>query len=81
MRDTLMTSKKTTTESFDHEIEAIYRKRTQDLVLDLAEAEARTHNMRFVNNSIRRKLTIRLETFVRRNQTLYKIALKAKTVL
>jgi hypothetical protein len=62
------------------ESDAIFQKRIQDLVLDLAEAESRTHNIRFVNNGFRRTLITRLESYVRRNRTLYKIALRIKNL-
>ena len=62
------------------ESDAIFQKRIQDLVLDLAEAENRAHNIRFVNNGFRRMLTTRIETYVRRNRVLYKIALRIKNL-
>ena len=60
------------------ESEAIFQKRIQDLVLDLAEAESRVHNLRFVDKRLRRKFTISFESYIRRNQTLYRFALKVK---
>ena len=61
--------------------DSIFQKRVQDLILDLAEAESRTHNIRFVDNRIRRKLILRLETYVRRNRRLFGIALKVRNFL
>jgi hypothetical protein len=58
----------------EFEINAVFQKRVQDLILDLAEAEARTHNMRFINSPIRRRFFLRLESIVRRNKFLFKIA-------
>ena len=58
----------------DAEINAVFQKRVQDLVLDLAEAEARTHNHRFVAGPLRRKFLTGLESKVRRNKFLFKIA-------
>jgi hypothetical protein len=56
------------------ESDAIFQKRVQDLILDLAEAEARTHNKRFIDSRIRRRLFLRLESLIRRNKFLFKIA-------
>jgi len=60
---------------------SVFQKRVQDLVLDLAEAESRTHNARFVQKSFRRKFTLRLETYVRRNPRLFSYALKVRNYL
>lgn len=62
----------------DLENYSIFQKRVQDLVLDLAEAESRTHNIRFVDNRIRRRFILRIETYVRRNRRLFGIALKVR---
>ena len=58
----------------DSEINAVFQKRVQDLILDLAEAEARTHDQRFVNSPLRRKFLTSLESTVKRNKFLFKIA-------
>jgi hypothetical protein len=60
------------------EIYAVFQKRVQDLVLDLAEAEARIHNLRFADNPFRRKFFIVLESWVRRNKFLFEIARKIR---
>lgn len=61
-------------ENFESEANAVFQKRAQDLILDLAEAEARTHNKRFVDSRIRRRFFVRLESIIRRNKLLFKIA-------
>ena len=64
----------------DLESEAIFQKRIQELILDLAEAESRTHNIRFVDKGIRRRFTTRIESFIRKNKSLYRVALKVKNL-
>ena len=76
-----MKSNPKSTTNADLENEAIFQKRIQDLILDLAEAESRVHNMRFVDKRLKRKFTIHIESFIRKNQTLYKVALKVKNLL
>jgi len=61
-------------EKHNSEVNAIFQKRVQDLILDLAESEARVHNMRFIDNSFRRRFLIRIEPMVRRNKFLFRIA-------
>jgi hypothetical protein len=61
-------------ESSQTEGNAVFQKRVQDLILDLAEAEARTHNKRFIDSPMRRRFFIGLESIVRRNKFLFEIA-------
>jgi hypothetical protein len=61
-------------EEHNSEVNAIFQKRVQDLMLDLAESEARVHNMRFIDNSFKRRFLIRIESMVRRNRFLFRIA-------
>lgn len=61
-------------DSSESEVNAIFQKRVQDLILDLAEAEARTHNKRFIDSPVRRRFFIGLESIVRRNKFLFKMA-------
>ena len=56
------------------EANAIFQKRVQDLMLDIAESEARVHSLRFTDNSFRRKFLSRIEPIVRRNKFLFRIA-------
>ena len=62
----------------DSEINAVFQKRVLELVLDLTEAEARTHNQRFVNFPLRRKFFTGLESMVRRNKFLFKFVKKIR---
>jgi|LauGreDrversion4_2_1035121.scaffolds.fasta_scaffold99002_2 hypothetical protein len=62
----------------DSETYAVFQKRVQDLVLDLAEAEARTHNHRFVDSPFRRKFFTGLESRIRRNKFLFTVARKIR---
>ena len=76
-----MTDAKAHTNQENLQNDSIFQKRVQDLVLDLAEAESRTHSIRFANNRIRRKLILRIETYVRRNRRLFGIVLKVRNTL
>jgi hypothetical protein len=62
------------------EATAIFQKRIQDLILDLAEAESRTHNSRFLTGSLRRKIRTPLTSYIRRRKTLYNFALRFKNL-
>ena len=61
-------------ENSESEVNAVFQKRVQDLILDLAEAEARTHNNRFPDSRVRRRFFLGLESLIRRNKFLFKIA-------
>jgi|LakMenEpi03Aug12_release.lakeMendotaPanAssembly.Ray.scaffolds.fasta_scaffold4183075_1 hypothetical protein len=61
--------------AFYDQTNEVFQKRVLDLVLDLAEAEARTHNQRFEHKRISRKFINFIKSIVRSNKFLLKLAI------
>jgi hypothetical protein len=59
----------------------IFVKRIYEIMIDLAEAESRTHNRRFARRGFFRNLRRPLETRIRKSPRLMRIAIRFRNLI